>query len=152
MNFSFIQNAKNNIVEESLDYDLEKKIFENCIKEGNLENLFSKFFENVITLYPVKNKNKIAKELSLVKYILEYIIFIKLILQNDNDNISKFEKIIEISNDSISFATFIGYEIKNYNEKKILNYAIYKDEDENTENILLKKMINFYIKINKYKR
>ena len=152
MNFSFIQNAKNNIVEESLDYDLEKKIFENCIKEGNLENLFSKFFENVITLYPIKNKNKIAKELSLVKYILEYIIFIKLILQNDNDNISKFEKIIEISNDSIYFATFIGYEIKNYNEKKILNYAIYKDEDENTENILLKKMINFYIKINKYKR
>ena len=73
-------------------------------------------------------------------------------MQNDNDNISKFEKIIEISNDSISFATFIGYEIKNYNEKKILNYAIYKDEDENTENILLKKMINFYIKINKYKR
>ena len=148
--FSFVHNSKDKEEEVWIDFELEKKIVENCIKEGNLENLFSKFFENTISLYPIKKKNIIEHELHLVKYIMEYIIFIKLILQDDNNNITKFEKIFKNLNDSITFATFIGYKIKNYDEKKILNHKIYNDEDENTENILLKKMINFYTKINKY--
>jgi len=148
--FSFVHNSKDKEEEVWIDFELEKKIVENCIKEGNLENLFSKFFENTISLYPIKKKNIIEQELHLVKYIMEYIIFIKLILQDDNNNITKFEKIFKNLNDSITFATFIGYKIKNYDEKKILNHKIYNDEDENTENILLKKMINFYTKINKY--
>ena len=99
--FSFVHNSKDKEEEVWIDFELEKKIVENCIKEGNLENLFSKFFENTISLYPIKKKNIIEQELHLVKYIMEYIIFIKLILQDDNNNITKFEKIFKNLNDSI---------------------------------------------------
>ena len=132
-----------------LDFGNVKSIVEKSIKEGNLEKLYSKLFENIITIEPTKNKNKMKKELNIVKYILEYIIFTKLILQNDENKSSLFEKIIENTKDTVSFSTFIGNKMKYYKEKEILEIAK-TNEDEERENILLEKLINFYIKIIKY--
>jgi hypothetical protein len=132
-----------------LDFGNVKSIVEKSIKEGNLEKLYSKLFENIITIEPTKNKNKMKKELNIVKYILEYIIFTKLILQNDENKSSLFEKIIENTKDTVSFSTFIGNKMKYYKEKEIFQIAK-TNEDEERENILLEKMMNFYIKIIKY--
>jgi hypothetical protein len=129
---------------------MEIKIIENCMKEGNLENLFSKFFENIIAIYPTIKKSKISKELNIIKYIMEYIIFIKLMFKQDNNNLAKFEKLIESSKDTVSFSTFIGNKIKIYKEKGILNASTYENNDEGKENLLLEKMINFYIKIMRF--
>ena len=89
------------------------------------------------------------KELNIVKYILEYIIFTKLIMQNDENKSTIFEKIIENTKDTVSFSTFIGNKMKYYKEKEILE-IVKTNEDEERENILLEKLINFYIKIIKY--
>ena len=148
--FSFVHNSKDKEEEVWIDFELEKKIVENCIKEGNLENLFSKFFENIIAIYPTIKKSKISKELNIIKYILEYIIFIKLMFKQDNNNLAKFEKLIESSKDTVSFSTFIGNKIKIYKEKGILNASTYENNDEGKENLLLEKMINFYIKIMRF--
>ena len=138
------ENNDNNII----DLEIGKKFIEKCIKEGNLEKLFSKLFENIISIYPTQKRNNISKELNIVKYILEYIIFIKLILQNENNQYN-FQKIIEKTNNTICFSTFIGNKIKYYKDKKILSFTN-ENEDEPEENILLEKLINFYIKIIKY--
>ena len=138
------ENSENNII----DLEIGKKFIEKCIKEGNLEKLFSKLFENIISIYPTHKRDKISKQLMIVKYTLEYIIFIKLILQNENNQFS-FHKIIEKTNNTICFSTFIGNKIKYYRDKKMLN-LINENDDETDENILLEKLINFYIKIIKY--
>ena len=147
----YIEENKNSfyLTDNVLDFNNLKKIIEQSIKEGNLEKLFSKLFENIISIGPSQNKMKMKKELHIVKYILEYIIFIKLILQNTENNSFNFEKIIEKTKDSILFSTFIGNKIKYYKEKEILK-AANSNEDEERESILLEKMINLYIKIIKY--
>ena len=148
----YIENNKSYLSicqKNNIDSEMVEKIIENCIKEGNLEKLFSKFFENIISIYPYKNNKKMLKELNIVKYILEYIIFMKLIIQNENINILNFQKVIENSKDTISFSTFIGKKIKFYKDKSILK-SITDNDDETKENILLKKLINFYIKIIKF--
>ena len=147
----YIEENKNSfyLTDNVLDFNNLKKIIEQSIKEGNLEQLFSKLFENIISIGPTQNKMKMKKELHIVKYILEYIIFIKLILQNTENNSFNFEKIIEKTKDSILFSTFIGNKIKYYKEKEILK-AANSNEDEERESILLEKMINLYIKIIKY--
>jgi len=144
-NSRYIKN--NNNVNNNVNFEMEIKIIENCMKEGNLEKLFSKFFENIIAIYPTEKKSKISKELNIVKYILEYIIFIKLMFQQDNNNLANFEDLIESSKNTVSFSTFIGNKIKIYKEKGILNSITYENNDEGKENLLLEKMINFYIKI-----
>ena len=138
------ENNESNII----DLEIGKKFIEKCLKEGNLEKLFSKLFENIISIYPTSKRNKISKELNIVKYTLEYLIFIKLILQNENNQFS-FHKIIGKTNNTICFSTFIGNKIKYYRDKKMLN-LINENDDEPDENILLEKLINFYIKIIKY--
>ena len=147
--FTIIQNDKkesnNNIDIESINIIEEK-----CIKEGNLEQLFSKFFENIISIYPTEKRSKISKELNLMKYILEYIIFIKLIFKKENSSIPNFETIFENSNNTISFCSFIGNKIKYYKEKNIFNANVFDNKDESIENILLNKFINFYIKMIKF--
>ena len=150
-NFTNAQIIKNNKNDNSnINFEMGIKIIENCIKEGNLENLFSKFFENIIAIYPTIKKSKISKELNIIKYIMEYIIFIKLMFKQDNNNLAKFEKLIESSKDTVSFSTFIGNKIKIYKEKGILNASTYENNDEGKENLLLEKMINFYIKIMRF--
>jgi hypothetical protein len=144
----YIEN--NNNVDNNVNFEMEIKIIENCMKEGNLEKLFSKFFENIIAIYPTEKKSKISKELNIVKYILEYIIFIKLMFQQDNNNLANFEDLIKSSKNTVSFSTFIGNKIKIYKEKGILNSSTYENNDEGKENLLLEKMINFYIKIIRY--
>ena len=147
-NTRYIKN--NNNVNNNVNFEMEIKIIENCMNEGNLEKLFSKFFENIIAIYPTEKKSKISKELNIVKYILEYIIFIKLMFQQDNNNLANFEDLIESSKNTVSFSTFIGNKIKIYKEKGILNSSTYENNDEAKENLLLEKMINFYIKIIRY--
>ena len=137
------------LIDNALDFNKVKHIIEQSIKEGNLEKLFSKLFENTVFIDPSKNKTKMKSELNIVKYILEYIIFIKLIFQNTENNSLNFEKIIIKTTNSIIFSTFIGNKIKYYKDKEILKISN-SNEDEERESILLEKMINLYIKIIKY--
>ena len=137
------------LIDNVLDFNKVKHIIEQSIKEGNLEKLFSKLFENTVFIDPSKNKTKMKSELNIVKYILEYIIFIKLIFQNTENNSLNFEKIIIKTTNSIIFSTFIGNKIKYYKDKEILKISN-SNEDEERESILLEKMINLYIKIIKY--
>ena len=143
INYFTIVSNKNN----TIDFELKKTIIESCIKEGNLEKLFSKFFENIIAIYQTQKRNIILKELNIVKYILEYIIFIKLIFVKDDINIVNFEKSFNNLNNTVSFCTFIGNKIRRYKKMGILNEVTYENKKESNKNILLEKMINFYIKI-----
>ena len=147
----YIEKNKNYfyLTDDVLDFNKVKNIIEQSIKEGNLEKLFSKLFENTVFIDPSKNKKKMKSELNIVKYILEYILFIKLISQNVENNSLNFENIIEKSKNTIIFSTFIGNKIKYYKDKEILKVSNLI-EDEDRENILLEKMINLYTKIIKY--
>ena len=78
---------------------------------------------------------------------MEYIIFIKLIFVKDDINIVNFEKSFNNLNNTVSFCTFIGNKIRRYKKMGILNEVTYENKKESNKNILLEKMINFYIKI-----
>ena len=130
INYFTIVSNKNN----TIDFELKKKIIESCIKEGNLEKLFSKFFENIIAIYQTQKRNIILKELNIVKYILEYIIFIKLIFVKDDINIVNFEKSFNNLNNTVSFCTFIGNKIRRYKKMGILNEVTYENKKESNKN------------------
>ena len=123
-----------------------------------------KFFENGSIIYSFEEKEKAIEELTIAKYIAEYIIFLRVILGNKDNNIN-FEK-IDIDNpeknnknnkekDHTIFATFIGGKIKVLKEKGILGYNnngsndnLNDDNEPNIQNIkIYDTMINFYPRI-----
>ena len=147
-NFNVSYDTENIGNESSINNNSElvKKIVDISNKEGNLENLFSKLFENIITKYQTEKKSIISRDLDMVKYLLEYIIFIKLIMKKEKGNLDAFEKIFENLKDTVSFCTFIGNKIKYYKEKSSFSEEFFS-KDEFKESLLLEKLINFYIKI-----
>ena len=147
-NFNVNTDTEKSNTESSINNnpELVKKIVDISIKEGNLEKLFSKLFENIITKYKIKGKSIISRDLDIVKYLLEYIIFIKLIIKKEEGNLEAFEKIFENLKDTVSFSTFIGNKIKYYKEKSIFNEEFFT-KDEFKENLILERLIKFYIKI-----
>lgn len=153
-NFRPLKNDFNDNNNNETNLEFIKKIIEKCIKEGNLEKLFIKFFENSISIYTTQQKNKIYKELNIVKYILEYIIFLKIISPKETSNLEQFTQIVDNLKYNISFVTFIGNRIKYYKEKNYLNNGLneYLNEEdveniETKDKIVLEKFINFYVKI-----
>ena len=157
-----ILNTPEKTSNDNVDLKSEKDI--KITQEGNLDKLFMKFFENGSIIYSFEEKEKAIEELTMAKYIAEYIIFLRVILGNKDNNIN-FEK-IDIDNpeknnknnkekDHTIFATFIGGKIKVLKEKGILGYNnngsndnLNDDNEPNIQNIkIYDTMINFYPRI-----
>ena len=131
-------------------------------QKGNLEQLFMHYFEDGVLKYTNHNKDKAIEQLKIAKYILEYIIFQRIIIGNKDKTIN-FEKVIiknedkEKSNedDNAIFATFIGGKIRQLKENGILRYNsgssnenLNDYNDPKIENIkIYDNMINFYPRI-----
>jgi hypothetical protein len=131
-------------------------------QKGNLEQLFMHYFEDGVLKYTNHNKDKAIEKLKIAKYILEYIIFQRIIIGNKDKTIN-FEKVIiknedkEKSNedDNAIFATFIGGKIRQLKENGILRYNsgssnenLNDYNDPKIENIkIYDNMINFYPRI-----
>ena len=135
---------------------------DNFSQRGNLEKLFMYYFENGALKYTNQEKDKAIEQLKLAKYILEYVIFQRIILGNKDKTIN-FDKVIinngnnEKSNEEENaiFITFIGGKIKQLKENGIIGYssgASYENlteyNDPKIENIkIYDNMINFYPRI-----
>jgi len=158
-------NLNNNTHEKTLidNLDLKDEKDTKLAKEGNLDKLFMKYFENGSLFYSLEERDKAIEDLKISKYIAEYIIFLRIILGN-KDNTLNFEKITLDINENNSketnekdiaiFATFIGGKIKILKEKGILgnndgsNDNLNDYNDPKIENIkIYDTMINFYPRI-----
>ena len=123
------------------------KYIEEYLREGNIDKLFLKIFENVIFNYTLGKKDKIIGELNATKYLIEYIIFMKAILGNVSQkvNVDKIFENKDGDNDTVLFCTFIGGKLNLLKEKRILNNNKSEEELKGEYN----KMIKFYEKIDK---
>ena len=161
------EKEKEKIFTDNIDLKSEKDV--KITQEGNLDKLFMKIFENGTMFYSFEEKEKAIEELYIAKYIVEYIIFLRVILGN-KDSTLKFDKLILVNdennnnaisnndsykNENVIFATFIGGNIKLFKEKGIWGYNYNGSNDNLTEynnpkieNIkIYDTMINFYPKI-----
>ena len=159
-NISSIENIKENAKSDNINISHEKE--GKCSEKGNLEQLFMQYFEEGVLKYTNHNKDKAIEELKIAKYVLEYIIFQRIIIGNKDKTIN-FEKIIiknedkEKSNEDENaiFATFIGGKIIQLKKNGILRYNsgssnenLYDYNDPKIENIkIYDNMINFYPRI-----
>ena len=157
-----IVNTHENTSNDNMDLGGENGI--KISQEGNFDKLFMKFFENGSVIYSLEEKEKALEELTIAKYLSEYIIFLRVILGNKDTNIN-FEKIFIDNSEKNSkdnkekdhtiFATFIGGKIKILKEKGILGYNnngnndnLNDDNEPNIQNIkIYDTMINFYPRI-----
>ena len=144
----------NNIRHEKEEEELNQK--------GNLEQLFMHYFEEGVLKYTNHNNEEAIEKLKIAKYILEYIIFQRIIIGNKDKTIN-LEKVIiknedkEKSNEDKNaiFVTFIGGKIIKLKENGILRYNsgssnenLYDYNDPKIENIkIYDNMINFYPRI-----
>ena len=152
-NNDFILINKSDIYKQKID--LSNKIIVKSLKEGNLDKLFLKIFENIIVSYSSGIKDNIINELNISQYLIEYIIFLRAIFGNVHNSF-ELEKMFENkdSDDIILITTFIGGKIRSMVEKHIFDYKI-KGNNLKVNNIESKednidtyyKMINFYEKI-----
>ena len=162
------EKEKEKIFTYNMDLKSEKDV--KTTQEGNLDKLFMKIFENGTMFYSFEEKEKAIEELYIAKYIVEYIIFLRVILGNKESTL-KFDKLIldnnsnnidnvasnndSYKNENVIFATFIGGNIKLFKEKGIWGYNYNGSIDNLTEynnpkieNIkIYDTMINFYPKI-----
>ena len=131
-------------------------------QKGNMEQLFMNYFEDGVLFYTNQKKDKAIEKLKIAKYILEYIIFQRIILGNKDKTIA-FDKLMiknedkEKSNEEENtvFVTFIGEKIRELKKDGILGYnsgSISGDlndiNDPQIENIkIYDNMINFYPRI-----
>ena len=152
---------KNNKTKSDRIYDLYN-IDRNFSKKGNLEKLFTYYFEDGVFKYTNQNKDKAIRQLKLAKFILENVIFQRIILGNKDKTIN-FEKVIINSEnkeesekeDMVIFTTFIGKKIRKLKETGIIGYnsgSINENlndyNDPKFENIkIYDNMINFYPRI-----
>ena len=131
-------------------------------QKGNMEQLFMNYFEDGVLHYTNQQKDKAIEKLKIAKYILEYIIFQRIILGNKDKTISFDELIIKNEDkeksseeESTVFVTFIGEKIRELKKNGILGYnsgSISGDLNDNNdpqiENIkIYDNMINFYPRI-----
>ena len=131
-------------------------------QKGNMEQLFMNYFEDGVLHYTNQQKDKAIEKLKIAKYILEYIIFQRIILGNKDKTISFDELIIKNEDkeksseeESTEFVTFIGEKIRELKKNGILGYnsgSISGDLNDNNdpqiENIkIYDNMINFYPRI-----
>ena len=135
---------------------LSNRYFNNCLKEGNLDKLFKKIFENILTLYSLGKKNNFYDDLYISKYLLEYIIFLRAILGEIKITKDFFLIIDNIKENKLTpFISFIGEKIKQIKEEGIFDYNINPNNYCNLSDIQLKeefnkdfdKIIIFYKKI-----
>lgn len=129
-------------------------------QDGNFNELFMYFFENGVKCYHSEEKEKAIAELNMAKYIVEYFIFIKVILGSKDPTIN-FEKIWveedgknnKNDSDYVIFGTFLGRMIGLLKEKGFIdndsstdNLNIY--DEPKIENIkIYNGLINFYPRI-----
>ena len=159
INFNELNNNMNDVIsiyeDESLIIDNKSynKFVEKSLKEGNIDKLLMKFFENGRILYVLEKKNKAFEELIISRYLIEYIIFLRIIFGNINNNIN-FDKICQINENNLLLITFIGGKLKLFKEKGTLEYNINingtnlsDNELKDENNKIIDKMINFYQKI-----
>ena len=142
---SDLVDKENNTLGRKMNFG--NKYIEFNLREGNIDKLFLKIFENVILNYTLGKKDKIIDELNVTKYLVEYIIFMKAILGNITQKVN-VDKIFENKDgdkDTVSFSTFIGGKISLLKEKGILNNNKSEEELKGEYN----KMIKFYEKIDK---
>ena len=137
---------KTGVNEVNRDINVSQKCLEQCLKEGNIDNLFLNIFGKTIFNYSFGKKDKIIDELNISKYLIEYILFLKAIFGNLNSNVY-FGEILGNFNEQteILINTFLGGKIKLFKEKETLNYNCNKDKKVSNEEF--EKMINIYIKI-----
>ena len=140
--------------------DIDKKMvignkcIEQCLREGNIDNLFMKILDNILFYFSYGRKTKIDNmvdnELKIAKYLIEYIIFINAIFGNKNKSIN-FDKIFEnnVQEKEFLFATFLGGKIKDFKDKGILKYKGNYFNSNEIYNKEYEKMISLYIKITK---
>ena len=140
--------------------DIDKKMvignkcIEQCLREGNIDNLFMKILDNILFYFSYGRKTKIDNmvdnELKIAKYLIEYIIFINAIFGNKNKSIN-FDKIFEnnVQEKEFLFATFLGGKIKDFKDKGILEYKGNYYNSNEIYNKEYEKMISLYIKITK---
>ena len=135
---------------------LSNHFVKKCLKEGNLDKLFKKIFENIIVNYYKGKKDKIKNELNFSKYLFEYIILLKAILGNVTGEKNFFEIINNIKGkEGVSFVSFIGGKIKsmkyegifeyNININNYYNYSCIQIKEGN--NNIIEQFILFYKKI-----
>ena len=116
------------------EINISKKYIDQCLKEGNIDNLFINIFGKTIFNYSFGKKDKIIDELNISKYLIEYILFMKAIFGNMNNNVNFGEIFANINEETeILINTFLGGKIKLFKEKEILNYNCYKDEKVSKE-------------------
>ena len=135
---------------------LIKNIIEKSLKEGNLDKLFMKIFENAIFKLSYEKKEKNTDELYITKYLIEYIILLRAMDVNKETKI-EFDEILKNNNEKESsyFVSFIGGIIKLLKEKNNLSYnnneKYYNLNEVELKELNLKvfeKFINFYTIIN----
>ena len=145
-----LNDRKNAILNGKMN--IGNKCIEDSLREGKIDNLFLKIFENLIINYTFGKKDKMIDELNISKYLIEYIIFIKAILRNESEKIN-FDKIFKNKDEdkeNILLCTFIGGKINLLKEKGFLNYKKYFYDNIKEElNEEYNKMIIFYEKIDK---
>ena len=130
---------------------------ENEFKEGNIEKLYTKFFENGVLHYSEKQYENAIEELTIAKYISEYTIFIRLILGNKKET-KEIKKIFENLENKNFMISFIGGKIRqmktlgilgcnngNGNENNEMGESVC-DEEDNIK--IYENMISFFPKIN----
>ena len=135
---------------------LIKNIIEKSLKEGNLDKLFMKIFENAFFKLSYEKKEKNTDELYITKYLIEYIILLRAMDVNKETKI-EFDEILKNNNEKESsyFVSFIGGIIKLLKEKNNLSYnnneKYYNLNEVELKELNLKvfeKFINFYTIIN----
>ena len=144
------------------NYDLRYGNEGQFSERGNMEKLFTYFFENGVIKYTTDKKDIAIEELFIAKYILEFVIFQRVILGNKDKTI-EFEKLIikedekekSTEDENEIFATFLGGKIRQLKQKGIIGYNssssnlnLNEYNDPKIENIkIYDNMINFYPRI-----
>jgi len=153
---SIIDYLNNEDNSSSPQINLIKKIIEKSLKEGNLEKLFMKIFENVFFKLSYEKKEKNIDELYITKYLIEYIILLR-VMDVEKEVTNKFDEILKNNNEKESFylVSFIGGIIKLLKEKNNLSYNnnekyynLNEVELKELNMVVFEKFINFYTRIN----
>ena len=122
----------------------------NCLTErgylGNIEKYFHCLFDNACLHYMKKEFKKALEEFQIARYVIEYMLFIKIITIYNKGECCNKELYIDNINENgnaIRLFTFIGGVIKTFSNQNIIDDK--EEEKDNNDNMkLFEELISLY--------